>query len=287
MARDIIDLIARIPLPLTHLLGWLLGLPFFLLPNRHRRISRINIDLCFAEKSGPWRRWLIFKSLVETAKTIMESPRLWRTGETGALNRIREITGLAHVHEGLAHNRGVIVIAPHLGAWEMAGLYCSSLFPLTSLYRPPRQPGLEEILVAGRRAHGAKLAATDIKGVRQLVRALKNNELVAILPDQDPRDSSALFAPFFGVATNTMTLASRIAMKSGAGLVLCVAERLSWGRGFRIHFRPLDISSEAQLETHVAAINRGVESFVRHLPQQYQWSYKRFRTRPAGEAAIY
>lgn len=287
MAKAFIQFIARVPLPLAHLLGWLFGSIFFLLPNRHRRISRINIDLCFPDKSWLWRQWLIYKSLAETGKTTMESPRFWLTSREGALTQVSNVGGREHLDEGLSHNNGVIVIVPHLGSWELVGLYCSSLFPMTSLYRPPRQQGLEDILINGRTKLGAKLVPTDIKGVRQLARALKDNELVAILPDQDPRDSGGLFAPFFGIETNTMTLASRLGMKSGARLVICVAERLSWGRGFNIHFQPLEISSEAKIDEHVAAINQGVESFVRRIPQQYQWGYKRFRTRPDGEEEIY
>jgi Kdo2-lipid IVA lauroyltransferase/acyltransferase len=141
-------------------------------------------------------------------------------------------------------------------------------------------------VLKGRTRFGAQLVPTDTKGVRALFQALAANELVLILPDQDPRDSGGIFAPFFGIQANTMTLASRLAQKSGAIPVLAIAERLSWGRGFRMHYLPLEID-EKSLEGHVAAINRAVEQAIRCYPEQYQWSYKRFRTRPEGEGEIY
>ena len=121
-----------------------------------------------------------------------------------------------------------------------------------------------------------------------LYQALKNNGLVGILPDQDPGENGGQFAPFFGVQTNTMTLLSRLAQKSGA-TVLCVwAERLSGSRGFVLHFSPVadDIYSDDML-TSVTALNQAVEAAICQIPAQYQWGYKRFRTRPVGAAPLY
>jgi len=159
---------------------------------------------------------------------------------------------------------------------------------MTCLYRPARQQGMGTVVVAGRERMGIRLAPTDTRGVRILLQALKVNELIGILPDQDPRDEAGVFAPFFGVQAKTMTLLSRLAHKSGAPLLFCMAERLPWGRGFRLHFLPapsgIDSSNTALA---AAALNQGVEQGVKLAPAQYQWSYKRFRTRPAGEPSLY
>ena len=278
---------ALLPLPLAHLFGWLIGLLFFFLPNHHRRVSRINIALCFKEKSQIWRSWLLLRSLVETGKTIMESPILWFSERKDLLKIVAHEFGSDVIKEALSHQKGVVIIVPHLGSWELVSLYCSTLHPTTSLYRPLRHGDLEDMVVKGRKHLGAKLAQTNANGVRALSRALRNNEFIAIPPDQDPRDNGGLFIPFFGIETNTITLASRLALKSGANLVVCIAERLAWGRGFAIHFQALDLTNISEIKAHVTAINQHVEASVRRMPQQYQWSYKRFRTRPEGDAEIY
>lgn len=174
------------------------------------------------------------------------------------------------------------MLTPHLGAWEMAGLYYSSRHPLTILYRPSRL-GLDELSRQGRGRLGGKVVATDSSGVRALLSSLRDGEVLGILPDQDPGQESGVFAPFFGITANTMTLVSRLAIKTRAPVFLTWAERLPHGRGFVLHLQMLpEVTAAGSLEESVAALNRGVEAAVRSLPAQYLWAYKRFKTRPPG-----
>jgi KDO2-lipid IV(A) lauroyltransferase len=132
------------------------------------------------------------------------------------------------------------------------------------------------------------LAATDAGGIRTLMSALRRGEQIGILPDQDPKGGAGVFAPFFGIATKTMTLLPKLAGKSGAAVLVAYAERLSWGRGYRIHFLPLDEAIYDRDEVvAVTALNSAVELAVRQNPEQYAWNYKRFRSRPEGEPSLY
>ncbi len=279
-------LAALLPLPVAHAIGVLLGWLFYLVQNPHREVARRNIALCLPELSPRKRRRMLRLSLIETGKTAMESPIMWLSNRARTLSLVREVVGKEVMQAALAKGKGVIVVAPHLGSWELVSLYCSTQYPITSLYRPLRRPEVEPLVLKGRTRFGAELVPTDTKGVRSLFQALAANELVGIPPDQDPRDSGGVFVPFFGIQANTMTLVSRLAQKSGAAMVLAIAERLSWGRGFRMHYLPLEIEEES-MESHVAAITRAVEAAIGRFPAQYQWSYKRLRTRPEGEGAIY
>lgn len=279
-------IVALLPLPFVHAVGVLFGWLFYLVQNPHRDVARRNIALCLPELSPKARRRMLRHALIETGKTALESPILWLGNRERVLSLVKEEVGREVLEASLAKSKGVIIVIPHLGSWEMVGLHCSASHPMTSLYRPLRNLEMEPLVLQGRIRFGAELVPTDTRGVRALFRALASNALVAVLPDQDPRDSGGEFAPFFGIQANTMTLVSRLAQKSGAPLVLCVAERLSWGRGFRLHYRPIDTPAD-DLKCHLTAINAAVEEAVRDFPAQYQWSYKRFRTRPEGEGAIY
>jgi KDO2-lipid IV(A) lauroyltransferase len=112
--------------------------------------------------------------------------------------------------------------------------------------------------------------------------------MVGILPDQDAGSGQGVFVPFFGEPANTMTLLSRLAARTRALVVVAYAERLSGSRGFHVHFVP---ASEAiydeDFERSAASLNRDIERCVRDLPQQYLWSYKRFRIRPRGVQSPY
>jgi len=283
----LLRLFALLPLPITHLLGNLLGWLLYLIPNDHRRISQINLDLCFPEMSRRERNHLVRRSLIESGKTLFEAPNLWFSSG-------KRIQSLLHTIEGddvIANERkqhGVIIISPHIGSWEITGLYCSISHPITSIYRKPRQASLDEAIAKRRAQFGSKLVPIGPRGIKALLTALKNREATTMQPDQDPRDNSGVFAPFFNHSAYTPTLLARLVQKSGAKVVMSVAKRAGWGRGYTLSFYTIsDITPDKTTEEIITAFNRETERVVRNDPELYQWSYKRFRTRPEGDPEIY
>ncbi len=279
---------AYLPLRLNHAIGAFSGRRALHGDRTELRTACTNIALCFPELSKSEQQQLLQQTMIELGKTFSEIGVLWFGSKEQIEKLVYEVRGEALLKAGLACGKGVILTSPHLGNWEVIGAYCSSRYPMTNLYRPPRQEGMDEVLRNSRERFGSKLAPTNAKGVRALYQALNNNELVGILPDQDPGENGGQFAPFFGIQTNTMTLLSRLAQKSGA-TVLCVwAERLPSNRGFALHFSPVadEIYSD-DMQTSITALNQAVEAAIRQIPAQYQWGYKRFKTRPPGEAQLY
>lgn len=288
LLRVLTALLALIPLPLQHALGAVLGSLFALFPNRHRRITLRNLALCFPEMSERERARLLVLSLRETAKTVLETATMWRAGHDRLRRLIHGVEGEGLLRTAITEGNGVIIASPHLGSWELIGQYLQMQHPLTCMYKPARSAAMNRIMIDGRRHLGMELAPTDASGIRILLGALKRGELIGILPDQDPRDGAGEFAPFFGIATNTMTLLPKLASRSGAPVLVAYAERLSWGRGYRIHFLPVDAAVNTRDEVAaVTALNQAVEDAVRQCPSQYAWSYKRFRSRPEGEPSLY
>lgn len=281
-------LLALLPLPVIHGIGYLLGWLFFLIPNRRRSTTITNVKLCFPAYPVLKQWQIIRRSLIETTKGVLESSAMWMRDGNRTLALLKGTTNENLLVDAYNRGKGVILALPHLGMWEMIGLYCSSRYPMTSLYRPPPITGLDTTMSRGRERLGARLVPTDAQGVRALYRALSNGELIAILPDQDPMKGQGVFAPFFDIQANTMVLLSRLANKTGAE-VLCVwAERLPWGKGYKIHFNSIDrhVRSDNTPES-LAIVNQAVETCIRQKPEQYLWCYKRFRTRPAGEPRLY
>jgi len=287
--RLLLRLMSLLPLSVIHALGSGLGSLFNCFNNQMRYVARRNIDRCFPEWTPQQRSQLVRESLQETIKAVLETGGLWLWSLEHILAKIQKISGLSLLEEAMARGRGVILAAPHLGAWEMAGLYCSRCGPITSLYRPPRIQELDTLIREARERTGATLVRTDAGGIRALYKALGRGELVGILPDQDPADrASGVFAPFFGVQANTMTLLSRLAAKTGATVLMVYAERLPKGKGYHLHFQKMDaILAEDDDVKKAARLNQAVEQCVMQRPAQYQWAYKRFKTRPEGEKKFY
>jgi KDO2-lipid IV(A) lauroyltransferase len=282
-------LFSVLPLPVTHALGAALGWIFFAIPNRRRRTAEINLALCFPDMRASARRRLLRRNLIELGKSFAEIGVLWSRDEKTLRRLIRRVSGEDKMKQALARGRGLILAAPHLGAWELVGLWGSLTHPMTNLYRAPPMSQMGRLMRAARERFGARLVATDNTGIRALYKALERGEMVGILPDQVPSArGAAVFAPFFGIPAATMVLLSRLAMKTGAPVMFAYAERLTRGRGYHLHFLPApsDINNGG-IESSAATVNAMVEKCVRAAPEQYQWVYKRFRVRPHGEKAFY
>ncbi|MGK0673843.1 MAG: lysophospholipid acyltransferase family protein [Halothiobacillaceae bacterium] len=288
LANLLLDAFATLPLPLNHALGGLIGRIAAHIPNRLRHVTRQNLALCFPAMSAQERRRLERQSLIETGKTLTEVGPLWRWPRERLLEIVRETPGLELVEQTRAEGHGIILLGPHIGAWELVGLYASIRWPMTSLYKPPKQVALETPMRKARERLGATLVPTDASGVKALLQALKRREVIGILPDQEPTEGQGVFSPFLGQSAYTMVLASRLSGREQARAFFTFAERLPRGRGFRLHFIPAeDDFYSPDLTASTAALNRGVEACIRIAPAQYQWSYKRFRKRPEGMAEVY
>jgi len=283
--RGLIRLLSRLPLGTARGLGWLVGEMAWMLKTRGPKTALINLEFCFSEMPEKERMQLCRDSMRQWGQTLMEVPVIWRMGEK-CLNRILSIEGENYYDEALGAGKGLLLVAPHLGNWEILGYWMSTKGSCNMLYQPPREPGLEDIILQGRKALGAKLVATDLRGVSSLIKALKNGEVAGILPDMEPEPANGEFAPFFGRPAMTITLVNRLQQKSGAPIVFAFAKRVKKGFELTIIKPDSAIYSENDGEA-LSAVNRGVEKLVRMAPAQYQWEYKRFKRRPNGEGRIY
>jgi Kdo2-lipid IVA lauroyltransferase/acyltransferase len=279
---------ALLPFPAIYHLAGALGHMAAILPARPVRFARITIRTCFPEMSPREQQALARRSLAESARAVCELGAFYTWKRERALGLVREVRGADLLETACAGGRGVIIAAPHLGAWELALLHTSSRLPVTALYRPPPDAALDRFYARGRTRFGVRLVPRTPGGIRTIVRALSEGQVVGIMPDQDPRRGAGVFVPFFGVLANTTTLVSRLAARSGAPVIFAFAERLADGAGFRLHFRPASPAvHDADVVVSASALNLDIERLVRACPEQYLWSYKRFSVRPAGEANPY
>lgn len=279
---------ALLPLRWSQAVGAAAGWLGARLDNRPRQLTEINLRVCFPELDDEARTRLARESLVQDGRAFMELGAFWLRSRERVLGLVRSVEGGDHLDAALAAGRGVIVAAPHMGAWELLGLWLSTRGPMATLYRPPHDQGFEALLTRHRGRFGAKQIAADRRGVRRLIQALGEGDIVGILPDQQPNAGQGVFAPFFGVPALTMTLLPRLAQRTGAPVVFAWAERLPRGRGFTIHLdEPWQVAPDATPEALAAEQNRRVEAVARQKPEQYQWGYKRFAHRPPGEPKIY
>ncbi len=278
-----------VPLRATQRLGGWLARPLIRVPGRARDSLLLNLALCFPELDRAARAELAERSLAEALRAMLELGPLWCWRRERVLRLVREVVGQEQLDAALASKRGVVLLGPHLGSWEIVGLYMSAHTTVTSLYRPPRVRRLERVYRRARERFGARLVPTDAGGVRELYRALQRGEVIGVLPDQDPGRNSGMFAPFFGQMANTSMLAARLLAGTDAVPLFAWAERLERGRGFRLHFCEANLGplQRGDVEQATRALNSELERLIRTCPEQYLWSYQRFRSRPPGQPNPY
>lgn len=278
MYPSLFRFLSRLPLPVLHALGWALGWLSFGLSPRYRR------KLFEQAQQAGFARSVALASVAEAGKMVTELPRLWLGGPVHL-----EWDGMALIEEAIADGSGVLFLTPHLGCFEITAQLVAQRFgdrlPITVLYRPARQPWLRDIMETARSRPGLSTAPTTLAGVKQLIKALKLHQGVGLLPDQVPPEGQGVWAPFFGRDAYTMTLSARLALTAGARVLLIWGERLSWGRGYRVHLRPFRPDAGGQMSPDpleaARQINAAMESLVRECPAQYLWSYDRYKA-PAG-----
>lgn len=283
----LLRLLAILPLSWLHALGRGVGRLYDLFPNREARAVRINLELCYPRLTPGERRAMRRRVLGEIGCSLMELSYIWFRPLPDVLARVRDVSGAEHLRRPAG--QGLILLVPHLGCWEIIGMDLPQRERVTSLYRPPRQPQLESLVKQARERGGSELVPTDSRGVKRIYHCLSEGGVTCILPDQQPASERAsVFAPFFGIPALTMLLVQRLARKSGARLAYAYAERLEHGEGYHIHYLPApeEVGNEDMLVA-ATALNRGLEEVIRRCPDQYQWSYKRFRAQPDGGRSPY
>lgn len=241
--------------------------------SRAARTTRTNIDLAFPEESAAWRQGLVRASVRHTAMTVFEAAALWTWPLARFAGMVRDVRGESALRRR-SRGRGALVLVPHFGNWEFLGYYLNTLEPVTPLYERPASPAVDAALLAARARFGSRPAPDSVAGMRQLVTALRGGGMVAILPDQVPRQG--VIAPFFGQPAQTVAVVAKLLRRVAADVFVASAARVAGGFAIRVDTADAAIQ-DADLVASATAMNATVEAVVRRNPAQYQWEYKRFR----------
>jgi KDO2-lipid IV(A) lauroyltransferase len=266
---------SKLPLKINHLAGSLVGQLIYSINSKARKVASSNIEICFPEMSKVEKRMLVKKSLIETGKNLTESALIWNQSFDENEKYIRNIHGKQYL-EG---NNKTILLVPHIGCWEITGRVIALTRPVTFLYKPLRKDEQNQYLFERRNQGNLIMASADKSGVLKLQRALKEGQLIGILPDQDPGEEGTVMAPFFNKQVSTMTLLVRLAKKHQAKVVMLWANRLNKGRGFDLNFEPIELNLDSDdLLEQVTLMNKSIEGLIERFPEQYMWTYKRFKS---------
>jgi len=273
--------LGALPLPAMQFAGRTLAQIFARLPMRETKVAARNAALYFPELTPAAQRELAKQALLQTIQSLFELPWIWTRSMATLQARVEAVHGLELLRQAQRANRGIILAAPHFGAWELLNRWLAEQIPITILYRQPKSAWLEPLLIKCRAAPGIALLRAEPSAVRTLLKRLQAGLIIGILPDQQPKAGEGEFADFFGIPAMTMTLLPKLAERTGACVLMCSAQRTASGR-FVIY-----IEAANPIVNNTASLNANVERIARRDPAQYQLTYKRFSMRPEGAQKRY
>ncbi len=263
--------LSALPIGLLHSMGAVMGWVTFALSPTYRKRFVAN-----AAQAG-YTFAQVRAAVGHAGRMVFEMPRIW-LGKLPQCTMVNEDVAL----RAYAAGKGILFLTPHIGCFELsvqdaARRWSAKHGDITVLYRPARQGWLAQILETARNRPGVQAVPTTLAGVRQMIKALRKGSAVGLLPDQVPPEGLGVWSPFFGRDAYTMTLAARLALQTGAAIIVARCERLSWGRGYKLYLEELATPLSSDLEVAVKEINIAMEKTIRQCPEQYLWGYGRYK----------
>jgi KDO2-lipid IV(A) lauroyltransferase len=263
----------------------------FHLARRQRRAGLKNLSLAFPQMTEKERNRILrgcFQNIGRLLVEFSHFPQLNREN----IARYVVVDGFKNYQEGVSRGRGIIYLTGHLGAWEL-GSFSQSIFgyPLKFVVRPIANARVEK-LISQYRMLGGNAPIHRRNAAREILQALRQNEAVGILFDQNTTRDEGVFANFFGIAAATTPAIATFALRTGAAVVPAF---LVWDQKIRKHrltFEPalklIETGDRAKdIVENTARFNQVLERFVRKYPDQWLWIHRRWKTRPNGESSFY
>jgi KDO2-lipid IV(A) lauroyltransferase len=252
---------------------------------RLRRTALRNLELAYPQKTDAERRAIadeVFRSIARLLATFARFPRMNREN----IHEWIRYEGLEHYLEAKKAGRGVLVATAHLGNWELSAFtHALMTEPMHIMIRPLDNPALDRLVEERRQLSGNHLIV-KWDGARGVLRALRENEAVGVLIDQNTSLDEGVFVDFFGTPACANTAFAKIAARTGAPVIPGFALWSDEERRYILRFYPpVNIIGDAQEDT--ARLQHFLEEVIREYPGQWLWIHRRWKTRPAGELPIY
>ncbi|MEW8323797.1 MAG: LpxL/LpxP family Kdo(2)-lipid IV(A) lauroyl/palmitoleoyl acyltransferase [Candidatus Thiodiazotropha taylori] len=263
----------RMALPLGRGIGGLI----YRLSAKRRHIARVNLQICFPDKSAQQVETLLKQHFDSLGIGMLMIGFAWWAKDS-KLQPLVEIEGLEHLQRSLQRGRGVILLSAHFTDLEITGRLLSLFQPIAVMYRPHENPVIEWAFTRNRQQRFE--AAIPRNEIRQVVRTLKKNLPVWYAPDQSFKGPNSTLAPFFGEPAGTNTATSRLAKISKADTILFSGYRKADESGYKLIIHPpLEAFPTEDLPADATRINGLIEQAVGYAPEQYLWIHRRFKKR--------
>jgi KDO2-lipid IV(A) lauroyltransferase len=291
LALMLLKLFGTMPRPMAYRSARIIAWLGFHLARRQRLAGLRNLQMALPDISRSDRQRILYGCFQNLGRLLVEFthfPELHKSN----ISQFVAHDGLENYLEAVRRGKGVIYLTGHFGAWELSS-FAQSIYgyPLKFVVRPIDNRRVDN-LITGYRTMGGNVPIQRNHAGREILKALRSNEAVGILFDQNTTSDEGVFVEFFGIPCATTTAIASFALRTGAAVV---PGFLIWdeaARKHRLRFDPpVDLVQTGDLAmdvvTNTAEFNKILEGYVRKYPEQWLWIHKRWKTRPEGERSLY
>lgn len=250
-----------------------------------RRVALINLGFAYPQMSDAERTGIVdgvFRSLARLLLAVAKMPSI----HAGNVSEWIGYEGLENYHAAKAEGKGILVATAHLGNWELSAFAHALLTePMNVMVRPLDNPLIDRMVERRRTATGNTLIHKK-DGARAVLKALRQNQAVGMLIDQNTNLAEGVFVRFFGETASANSGFVKLAYRSGAAVIPGFAFWDETTRRYTIHFYPR-VPLSGDLAEDTQRIHSIYEACIRQYPDQWMWIHRRWKTRPPGEDPIY
>jgi Kdo2-lipid IVA lauroyltransferase/acyltransferase len=284
LAIGLMRLLAVLPLSWVRALGWLLGSALFYVIRSRRRVTEINLSLCFPEHSRQQIRWLARQNFIFYMQALLDRGWLWHGSAAVTLRRLK-ITGAV---EQLQNDQPVVLFVPHFVGLDAGNTAFTQQIPrkLITIYTNQANKTIDAWILKRRARFGNIRLFGRIAGVKEIIAALRSGEMLGILPDMGFGKHESIVVPFYGIPTYTVPSLHRFTRLGKAKLVPVLNRMTKYGYEINI-LHAWDNFPSDNMEADTARMNKVLEGYIESMPAQYFWVHKRFKDRPPGEKSVY
>ncbi len=276
--------LAKLPFKWGMFVGSLLGNLLRITAAKRRRVTEVNVGICFPELSSIEQQEFVKKIFVANGIGIVETA--WaHHGKREMFDDKIEIRHQDLLDNALAQGRGVILLGAHFSTLDLGGLLFSyTNAPLNTLYRKHNNATLDAAITEGRTKYCNPI---ERKNMRKVISSLKSNQCIWFAPDQDLRAKGCVFANFFNHPASTVTAPSSFIRFNQSPMLMLAHYRKPDNSGYILEFSEVSSANSEDKQAFAQVVNNAIEAAVRKHPEQYMWMHKRFKTQPDGKQKLY
>ena len=284
LARGLVFVLEYSPRSIADRLGLGCAHLLDLVVPRLRQTAYANLTFAYPDRDGAWRQRTVDGVYQSIGRLLVAFARFPRIDKNNVTEWIR-YEGLDHYQRAKERGKGVLFATAHLGNWELSAFAHALLTEKMNIVVRPLDNPLVDDLVETRRGLSGNTLLSKRDFARSILHALRDNEPVGILVDQNSAGDNAAFVPFFGKLACTNLTFAKLAARSEAAVIPGFALWSESERRYILRFYPaLTMTGDPVEDT--ARIQAAVEAAIRECPEQWLWIHRRWKTRPEGEAGF-